>query len=405
MSSPSNYATAQCGASLVEVSAEGSKVASNAMNLLYGRDDLMWLAGEAPQFVTLRLGEHPPLRYVGWHVWHDYLTNPKTVVVHSGRTRDDLALVVECSALPGAGTQLWELSTAIPESHNFVRFTVAATFGPGPTYANYFCLHAEHPGAAFRDRPVETAAATRPTTAAADVSFGSPNPVSSLLRELDEDIRMLHPIKAVSPTKTKLLTYPHQPLPLPPLPAESARVAESIQLSSRDASPAMRRHGTDAATAEGAGGGLIAAARIDALERSMMALQAAVELQARELSKLRQELASSRAAGSSPISEAMLRNFAEEVIAPKLQKHAKRTEAKVLQRVDQYLHDLMRNVSDVAEEQVAQRLHEIALDDRTRSVDTSRSKQQHAPMSDTLLSHAMSSSHHRRLPGSTHFGK
>ena len=168
----SNFASTAMGAEIVEVSndpsfgptsssAAPSATSSDPRNLLLDRNDALWLAGDAPQHVTIRIKDgHPPIRFVGWHVWQDYVTNPKTVVVTSGEAlppkqqhnqRGGLldSFVMECAAVAGAGTQLWELPAPIPTEHCYVQFKVTSTFAPGPTYMNRLVLFSTHPGGDF----------------------------------------------------------------------------------------------------------------------------------------------------------------------------------------------------------------------------------------------------------------
>lgn len=143
----SNWALKENGATVVAVSCEASHMSSTADNLLVDREDQLWIAGEAPQSVTLKLSaSHSPLNYAGWHVWHDYMTNPKRVEIASGESMTAMVPLLVCQALPGAGTQVWKLPKPIPQEHRYVRFTIAETFGPGLTYMNSVVLLANDPG-------------------------------------------------------------------------------------------------------------------------------------------------------------------------------------------------------------------------------------------------------------------
>lgn len=142
-----NWTLEENGAHIAEVSHEAVHVASIASNLLKLREDQLWITGDAPQHVTVSLSpSHPPLQYAGWHVWHDYLTNPHLVEIASGASPDTMRALLVCQALPGAGTQVWKLPHAIPQDHQYVRFRIMSTFGPGPTYMNNIVLLENDPG-------------------------------------------------------------------------------------------------------------------------------------------------------------------------------------------------------------------------------------------------------------------
>ncbi|CBZ28250.1 conserved hypothetical protein [Leishmania mexicana MHOM/GT/2001/U1103] len=145
-----NWALEENGAHIAEVSHEAVHVASIAPNLLKLREDQLWITGDAPQHVTVSLSpSHPPLQYAGWHVWHGYLTNPHMVEIASGASPDTMSTLLMCQALPGAGTQVWKLPRAIPQDHQYVRFRIMSTFGPGPTYMNTLVLLENDPGPSY----------------------------------------------------------------------------------------------------------------------------------------------------------------------------------------------------------------------------------------------------------------
>lgn len=273
-----NWALQENGATIAEVSEEASHSSRGASNLLLPRDEALWISGDAPQYVTVQLSPlHPPLQCVGWHVWHDYLTNPKVVRLSSGETSTSLHTLLDCRALPGSGTQMWRLPHPIPAHHRFVRWTILETFGPGPTYMNRVLLFETDPGPLSRPRvnpaphpeaatpsgvgsanpPVGSASTTtsagrlgpatrlaaeealrsehrgvsrsdsayctpargelysRNSAAAATPSaiesMRSPSRMSQVLRDLDDDIKMLRPINTINPTKNMLLYMTHEP--------------------------------------------------------------------------------------------------------------------------------------------------------------------------------------------------
>lgn len=142
-----NWAMLESGARIAEGSFEAANGVNGAANLLRAREDALWLAGAAPQRVTLRLvSDHPPLSYAGWHVWLDSPTNPKLVEIAAGPSLQQLQAILVCEAQPSAGTQVWKLPRAIPADHAFVRFTILESFRPGPTYMNTLVLLEKDPG-------------------------------------------------------------------------------------------------------------------------------------------------------------------------------------------------------------------------------------------------------------------
>ena len=353
-----NFALREHGAQIVDVSHEAAHVASAASNLLTEREDFLWITGEAPQHVVIRISEnHPPIRYAGWHVWHDYLTNPKTVEVASGVARDCLSPVLICTALPGAGTQLWELPTPIPPTHVFIRFMVLSTFAPGPTYMNHLALYAEHPGSRFSTRAVESSA---PQSTSRQI------PISSLLRELDEDIRSLQPIKTISPSKNLLVYVPpdrriddEDRLPLEPRP-RSPQGARSNETS--------RVHGKSGELASDFGQRLAnveevvaqLTCTIDRQREDIATIKRLLTIQQRDSDRLHAELVESRYKKPQTLNvefpEDALKSFVEDVLAPKLSKHAKRVESRTMDRVDEHLRGLIGRVHRIVDDVVSERL-------------------------------------------------
>ncbi|KEG09373.1 hypothetical protein DQ04_05331030 [Trypanosoma grayi] len=400
-----NWALGESGAKVAEVSHEATHVASAAANLLVEREDLLWITGDAPQHVTLKIAHpHPLLRYIGWHVWHDYLTNPKTVEVASGESTDDMVAQLVCEAVTGAGTQIWKLPNGIPSNHLFVRIKIVETFGPGPTYMNNIVLFANDPGTRFRSTRNSVAAAAKPNE-------GSMGRMSVLLKELDEDIRALHPIKTVTPKKNMLLYIPQEPMTiLPPDDAEEEEVP-SPQLrgpTQRQGSNGMNSTPQlvgprsfsegNAATRAASGLGLGAAEvsrgfndRLCALEQAVASLTQSMNHQREDLTMIKRlllqqaserrcELEQKLNASHAPTSmqgqqqsqqlnphrvsrhqvsvdfpEDALRSFVESVVAPKLHRHAKRTEAQTIAKLDEFLKDIVTEMTHAVDDRV--RLH------------------------------------------------
>lgn len=131
-----NYCSADLGAKIVE----SSPSSSNPEGVLSEREESIWSAKaedvvEKP-YIVIQLPPHPAIRFVGWHVWQDYSSNPKVVEIAAGMSPNALTDVVHCTALQGPGIQLWELSTPISSAYSFIRFRTVATFGGASTYMN-----------------------------------------------------------------------------------------------------------------------------------------------------------------------------------------------------------------------------------------------------------------------------
>ncbi|KAK7195295.1 hypothetical protein NESM_000455300 [Novymonas esmeraldas] len=550
-----NWALAENGAQVTEVSHEAARVASSAGNLLQSREDALWVTGDAPQHVTLSLSpSHPPLHYAGWHVWHDYLTNPRMVEIASGATPSAMTPLLVCQALPGAGTQVWRLPRSIPAEHRHVRFTIVETFGPGPTYMNNIVLLEKDPGPNYnaheqadgahqgatpastddflrgssiaRHSPAIAAAATAspyvspppsalrhpnggadrsppprwaaaapgPTGAAPGatgrgghlgdvgvfVTSGPSTPayrvrgihggadgrspggvrsssrMSQLLRDLDDDIKMLKPITTVSPGKNMLVYVPQDAPSAPPASGSEEGAVDKGDSSDED-TPGGRRHhhhrrhhrrsgSRHARHGDGSGGGSgerrgrngttaplpegghasatppppppasaspmtvavwpsaavepgsVYDARLSALEQAVAALNVAVHHQRDDLAMIKRVLlqqaterrkeaeqrhAERQSAGALAVApqvhlatppassapphtaapdtllthrsitvgfpEDALRAYVESVLDHKLHKHVKKVEARLLQRLDKQLHDVVKILSATVE--------------------------------------------------------
>ena len=393
-----NYASSSLGATISSVSAESRELASHAANVLEDRDDTLWIAEAPPQYVTVRLpAAHPPLRFVGWYVWHDYLTNPKVVEVTSGRAPADgrepteFKPVVVATALPGAGVQLWELGqNPIPADHTHVRFHIAATFGGTYAYVNRLYMFSEHPGQAFVEQAQAAAAAaatTPPRSGAAAVDVGSPTSpmhMSALLRELDTDIRQLHPLKLPQGPQRPARSG-HTPVPVASLsPARNHSTAGGTTTMTTSSLPPVAP--ADASFAAGlhvqAQHQVEMDRRLSTLEGSVAALIDSIHAQSRDIAAMRASVEASRhdaAAAATPAAapipqpkhqyapsptlpfpEDALRQYVEDIVAPKLQRHAKRVEARLMQQVDRHLAALVAEVEATTERRVADHLRRLS---------------------------------------------
>lgn len=423
-----NLALASSGATIADVSHEALHVASAASNLLLDREDMLWITSDAPQSVTLRITpNHPPITFVGWHVWHDYLSNPKVVEVASGILPDCLNTSIVCNALPGAGTQLWEVSQPIPSAHQYVRFTIQSTFAPGPTYMNNVCLFAQNPGPKYGRLTGQSSLMTGATRGNGGVAYGASNansratsqdvhnataaaasavpqgdgrrsvssagvvagsvPISNLLRDLDEDIKSLHPIRTVSPTRNVVFSQPAA-VSLPSL--VDTEIGEYVAAAQRRSPSAqqrdtttsgLHRHGQVVATSVHDQLSVVdnTTFRLAALEQAVTSLTRAMENQRQDIVGIREMIASQKRApaqaqqqpGASsskhhhdPVAvnfpEESLKLFIEDVLAPKLAKLAKKTETQTLERVEAHVTEMLDGVSDVVDRRVRGYMRHLA---------------------------------------------
>lgn len=356
-----NFLSADLGASVVRASSDSEQVASAASNVLVDREDQLWICQREPHELVLSLPSHPPIRFIGWYVWHDYLTNPHTVDIEAGTTESDLHLVTTCTALPGAGVQLWSLEEPLDECVRFLRFRVTSTFGGAFTYLNRVYAFAEHPGASFvaAGRQVANAPVSPGRDFAAEM--GSPLHMSSLLRELDDDIRSLHPLRTATPV---------------PISVSRSGNPSAVASEERHRQPSLPPQATSDVTAQ----------RLATLEASVVGLVRAVEQQSRDIATLQRSIVEARPhappSTTRPAStldakdfpEEALRRYVEDVMAPKLSKHTRRFEARVMQRMDDHLQELLRAVTTEVDDRVAHHMRHVAL-----SVDESYRGLAHPP--------------------------
>lgn len=89
-----NWASKACGAKIVDFSSEVE--GCEATNVVDPQLPNIWLTDEkSPQWLCLSLngnfeGQKTTIRALGWHCWHAYTTNPKTVrIIASGHMTCD----------------------------------------------------------------------------------------------------------------------------------------------------------------------------------------------------------------------------------------------------------------------------------------------------------------------------
>lgn len=218
--------------------------------------------------------------------------------------------------------------------------------------------------------------------------------MTDLLQGLDEDIQQLRPIHTISPSKglrrslsfggTASGQYPalvqgalhdiehmaHAASSAATAPLPHSPPRRPLESPPRSRGPSGESMGLDGTVLRSAVG------RIDALEQAVEGLTRAVSTQSQDLRDIRELLLSMQKQGapSSPpaatqppqsgsggtqlieFPEAALRGYIEDVLAPRLSKHAKRVEAKTLQRMDTHLHILLKEIGAVVDERVDRHL-------------------------------------------------
>jgi uncharacterized coiled-coil protein SlyX len=187
-----------------------------------------------------------------------------------------------------------------------------------------------------------------------------------LLRELDEDIRSLQPIKTISPSKNLLVYVPpdrriddEDRLPLEPRP-RSPQGARSNETS--------RVHGKSGELASDFGQRLAnveevvaqLTCTIDRQREDIATIKRLLTIQQRDSDRLHAELVESRYKKPQTLNvefpEDALKSFVEDVLAPKLSKHAKRVESRTMDRVDEHLRGLIGRVHRIVDDVVSERL-------------------------------------------------
>ncbi|CCW71054.1 unnamed protein product [Phytomonas sp. Hart1] len=473
-----NWGSSEKGAQIVEVSEARSLATSSAANLLNPREDHLWIAGSVPQYVVLKLNPaHPPLRYAGWHVWHDYPTNPSKVEIASGESADALSPLLICRALPGAGTQLWLLPKPIPPHHLYVRLKITDSFTAGPTYMSTVVLLENDPGPTYRGGalPVADAAAANelhpdlgaagtskraldmlpkilvrhgraeqflhhgatPNTASTEQSYvllnagsttsrepisgtvrstsapipdKSRNRLGKLLKDLEEDIRNLHPIKGIHPPPSMFLPALQDTSLLSPPTTDTGNSTSTDGKTHRASLPRPQKHpplsppypyDAPAVDWEGPHGEVEALPphvlamvtklgdRIGILEQAVASLTQTVQHQREDLTmmkRLQRQQAIERRKESEWRHEARreeeqrhagallalnstdhklnhhqidvnfpeeaLRGYVESIMEERLQKKLKKNESKTLKRLDVYLKDVIRSIAESVDVQL-----------------------------------------------------
>lgn len=108
----------------------------------------IWNSGSGlPQFITISLEEvkviYTQIARIGFHCWHDYTTNPKTIEVEVAPSAGDkMVLWCRLTLKQKSGKQLFDI-TPLPASYRIIKVAIVETFGEYETYLNQIYLFAE----------------------------------------------------------------------------------------------------------------------------------------------------------------------------------------------------------------------------------------------------------------------
>jgi hypothetical protein len=433
---PKNYASSALGASVYSHTGSVGEIPRSPESVLGDNVDDVWVAPAAPQSIVIKLPPHPPIGYVGWHVLHDYLTNPKECVVLSGQLPSCLTEVVRCSALPGSGVQLWELATPVPSSHAYLSLQILSTFGGNNTYVNRLYAFSEHPGASFA--PKQSHLHTASMHSQNNNVTVEEAQISSLLKDLDSDIRLLHPLRLRSPQRARTVAdyveaSMHEPPDLastaPPL--QRAHGASNVHHATSSTTPregyaphtvsprqtshydplphrSLPQLNNSCSPQPGVGARPVADAalvRLQTLERSVMTLVHTMEDQKKDLGAIKSMLTVKQGAPNAlecsgaperwvatrtdapthrttPFPDGALRSYVESILTERLSKYSRRTEQAIVARVDDHMQRILREVSVVVDERVHRHLHDLASTPaRPASVNRSYTARSRSPSS------------------------
>lgn len=151
---PTNWATATLGAKLIDFSSDIK--GCEAENILEPNLPDIWLTEHTlPQWVCISLADvHQNvtrelqsndliIRTVGWHCWHPYTTNPKSITVHVSADGTKFKLWDTLTATQVRGTQLFCCAPINCTVYPFVAYEITETFGGIQTYMNRIYLFSE----------------------------------------------------------------------------------------------------------------------------------------------------------------------------------------------------------------------------------------------------------------------
>lgn len=121
-----------------------------ARNLLDPSLNCIWLTEEGhktPHWVTFHLSKPTPdlcLKTIGWHCWHSYNTNPKTVIIHVSEDGFKFKKWDTFNAISHhKGNQLFCCTPIKASIYPYITLEVTATFGSTQTYMNKLFLYSD----------------------------------------------------------------------------------------------------------------------------------------------------------------------------------------------------------------------------------------------------------------------
>ena len=145
-----NWAQSETGTTLINFSSQ--VYGCEAENLLNPDIDKIWLTEEGfnlPHWICLKLDEDKAkgaeIRTIGWHCWHSYITNPKTVRVHVSNDGLKFKYWDTFEAQSHLkGSQLFYCSPPVNTNvFNFIALEIQDTFGAMQTYMNKLYLFSD----------------------------------------------------------------------------------------------------------------------------------------------------------------------------------------------------------------------------------------------------------------------
>jgi hypothetical protein len=142
----SNWASVEFGAKLLSSSSHIS--GCEAGNVLQPKLSQLWLSEEnMPQWIQLSLKDLVEqdvyIRTIGWHCWHPYITNPKTVIIHISMDGSKFRVWDTFTAECVKGNQLFCCTPIRTSIYPYIVLEVVETFGGLQTYMNRVFMFSE----------------------------------------------------------------------------------------------------------------------------------------------------------------------------------------------------------------------------------------------------------------------
>lgn len=143
-----NWAGAEAGSNIVDFSSEVE--GCEAFNVQVADHSSIWLTknDSLPQWLCLSLAnvfttEDLVLRTIGWHCWHPYTTNPKTVNVHVSCDGQKFRVWDTLHAPMLQGTQLFTTAAINVRIYPYIALEILETHGGNQTYMNRIFLYTD----------------------------------------------------------------------------------------------------------------------------------------------------------------------------------------------------------------------------------------------------------------------